>query len=209
MQLLAHRDGFSPAKSPTVIMACTDSQDEIGWLQALDDQAPNVDVVDDYEAERKEILAIQVRRRWRTCTHTHTHTTDPHARARGQGPNFHFTLGDYVAKTLLGAVDDLYDGLDEAKLSKVASCGPRARSRDRRSNQMIPLLAVLVIASFVLAVSGVRRRCVRACARTRAQARLNEYMGVAAGNGASMRNLHQLPAQQQAKDNQAQCCAVM
>lgn len=92
-QLLQTRGGYRPAKCPTAIMACTDSEAEVGWLNELDDSIQNLDVIDDYRSEREEVLRVQGRR-------------------------FPFTAGDYVVKTLLGAIDPLYDNLDEKKLSR-------------------------------------------------------------------------------------------
>jgi len=90
-QLLSSRDGLDPARCPTTIMACTDNDAEIRWLNQIDDQVPHVDVVDDYISERKEVTKVQ-------------------------GRDFPFSRGDYVVKTLLGAIFDIYDGLDESKL---------------------------------------------------------------------------------------------
>jgi len=91
--LLTNRDGINPERCPTTIMACTDSEHEIGWLNQLDDTVPSVDVIDDYQAEREEVLARQ-------------------------GRNFHFTQGDYIVKTLIGPIDKIYDELDEKRLNK-------------------------------------------------------------------------------------------
>lgn len=82
----------NPQKSPTTIMACTDNEYEIGWLNDLDDKVPYLDVLDDYQAERQEIL-------------------------KAQGEGFPFSKGDYIVKTLLGPIDPIYDNLDEDKLS--------------------------------------------------------------------------------------------
>ncbi|KAJ3317255.1 hypothetical protein HDU76_001261 [Blyttiomyces sp. JEL0837] len=54
--------------------------------------APCVDVVDDYMSERNEVLKVQ-------------------------GWDFPFSWGDYVTKTLLGAIDGYFDSMDEARLS--------------------------------------------------------------------------------------------
>eukprot|EP00808_Paulinella_micropora_P016168 g61033.t1 len=82
-----------PAFFPVVIMACTDNDDEIAWLNGLDDKCPNCDVVDDYLTERKDILKVQ-------------------------GEAFKFSQGDYVVKTLLGSINPIYDNLDERKLNR-------------------------------------------------------------------------------------------
>lgn len=91
--LLMTRDGLRSEKCPTCIMACTDSDYEIGWMNELDDKVPNIDVIDDYQAERQEVLGCQ-------------------------GQSFHFSKGDYIVKTLVGPIDPIYDTLDEKKLNK-------------------------------------------------------------------------------------------
>lgn len=92
-KLLMTRDGENPERCPTTIMACTDSEHEMGWLNNLDDDVPNLDVVDDFQAERGEVLAKQ-------------------------GRGFPFSMGDYMVKTMIGPIDPLYDELDEKKLNK-------------------------------------------------------------------------------------------
>lgn len=52
--LLKTRGGHRPIKCPTAIMACTDSEAEVGWLNRMDDTIENLDVVDDYRAEKEE-----------------------------------------------------------------------------------------------------------------------------------------------------------
>jgi len=91
--LIKGRDGFPSHRCPTAIMACTDSEYEIGWLNRLDDAAAHLDVVADFETERKEIMGVQ-------------------------GPGFRFTQGDYVVKTMLGPLISFYDNLDERKLTR-------------------------------------------------------------------------------------------
>lgn len=91
-QLLKTRNGFPSSRCPTSIMACTDAEDEIGWLNKLDDEINHFDVVDDYASERDEIKKVQ-------------------------GHNFPFSKGDYIVKTLLGSMEPLYDNLDEAAMT--------------------------------------------------------------------------------------------
>ena len=69
------------------ILACTDDDASVAYLNDVDRDVPNVDVSDDYSSEKKEVL-------------------------RAQGSNFHFTYGDYVVKALLGSVDPYFDQLD-------------------------------------------------------------------------------------------------
>ncbi|MFK0569891.1 hypothetical protein [Endozoicomonas sp.] len=82
-----------PARCPTSIMACTDNKEEIGWLNKLDDSAPYLDVLDDYESEKNEVLTAQKNK-------------------------ISFSKGDYIVKTLLGPIDELYDNLDEKRLTR-------------------------------------------------------------------------------------------
>jgi hypothetical protein len=69
------------------IMACTDDDASVSYLNEADRDIPRVDVTDDYDSERKEIL-------------------------RAQGEEFAFSFGDYVVKSLLGPIDDSFDKLD-------------------------------------------------------------------------------------------------
>ena len=81
------------SKGPNVyvqIMACTDDDDSVAWLNEADRDIPLVDVTDDFFSERSEVL-------------------------KAQGANFHFTPGDYLVKALLGPIDPYFDGLDEPK----------------------------------------------------------------------------------------------
>lgn len=81
-----------PHRCPTSIMACTDNENEVGWLNQLDGRAPYMDVLDDYESEKAEVMAAQNNR-------------------------IRFTKGDYIAKTLLGPIDEIYGNLDGKKLT--------------------------------------------------------------------------------------------
>lgn len=81
-----------PKNTFVSIVACTDDEASVGYLNELDREVPGLDVVDDYESEKKEILAAQ-------------------------GAKFPFSFGDYVVKTLLGSIDPSMDALDEKKLS--------------------------------------------------------------------------------------------
>jgi len=77
---------------PVTIIACTDDDDCIGYLNEWDKKIPNLDVVDDYRSEKKEIQGRQ-------------------------GKNFPFSFGDYVVKILMGGVDSWFDDLDEKKVT--------------------------------------------------------------------------------------------
>ena len=69
-------------------LACSDQELDIGYLNTLDVEIPNVDVLDDYISERKEVLDAQ-------------------------GSDFHYTFGDHVARLLLGPLFPEIDALDE------------------------------------------------------------------------------------------------
>lgn len=70
------------------IMACTDDDKVMSYLNKIDKNVKFVDVLDDYENEKKEIL-------------------------EARGRNFIFNLGDYIVKTLVGPMDPELDNLDE------------------------------------------------------------------------------------------------
>ena len=72
----------------TSIVACTDDEDSIDYLDKWDREIKNLDVVDDYRNEKDQI-------------------------SYAKGPNFPFSFGDYVVKSLLGPVDSELDKLDE------------------------------------------------------------------------------------------------
>ncbi|CAF3342735.1 unnamed protein product [Rotaria sp. Silwood2] len=74
------------------IIACTDDDECMSYLNNWDKDIPNLDVVDDYRNEKKEILACQ-------------------------GKSFPFSYGDYVVKMLMGCIDPWFDELDEKKLT--------------------------------------------------------------------------------------------
>lgn len=83
-KFLKHRD-------PNIyisILACSDKERDVGYLNKLDKKIPNLDVLDDYRSERKEVL-------------------------KKQGKHFPYSFGDHVARMLLGPVYQKYDQLDE------------------------------------------------------------------------------------------------
>ena len=69
------------------ILACTNDKRELKWLDEFDKQFPEIDVMDDYESERKQVL-----RKRRVTT---------------------FNKADYVVKGLLGPVVKRFDKMDE------------------------------------------------------------------------------------------------
>ena len=70
------------------IAACTDDVNVMNYLNEMDGKIPFVDIVDDYQSERAQILAVQ-------------------------GKNFPFSHGDRVVKILLGSIDPYFDAMDE------------------------------------------------------------------------------------------------
>ncbi|KAJ3032483.1 hypothetical protein HDV00_007448 [Rhizophlyctis rosea] len=71
-----------------IFVACTDDDNAIAYLNQWDTSIKNVDVIDDYWNERREVLRVQ-------------------------GEGFMFSKGDWVCKILLGSVDTEIDHLDE------------------------------------------------------------------------------------------------
>lgn len=92
------------------ILACTDEDDVMSYLNGWDRDLPRLDVVDDYYSERKEILCVQ-------------------------GNNFVFSFGDYVVKMLMGSVDKWFDGLDEEKVY----IGTTTPSVDQSVHNQVPV----------------------------------------------------------------------
>ena len=75
-------------------MVCTEDDDAIEYLNKWDNYMKNIDVVDDYYTEKAQIL-------------------------KSQGKNFSFTMGDYIAKLMLGSVNSYYDNLDKKKICNI------------------------------------------------------------------------------------------
>lgn len=75
------------------IIACTDDDNVLAYLDNWDNEIPRLDVADDYNNERDQIMRIQ-------------------------GRNFPFSFGDYIVKCMLGSVDDWFDKLDEIPISR-------------------------------------------------------------------------------------------
>jgi hypothetical protein len=71
------------------IVACTDDVETMKYLDKIDNSIDNLDVVDDFISERKQIKKMR-------------------------GKDFSFTFGDYIAKILLGSIDPELDELDES-----------------------------------------------------------------------------------------------
>lgn len=69
-------------------LACSDNEEDIGYLNELDNTIPNIDTLDDYLSEKKEVK-------------------------RAQGNNFKYTYADHIARLLLGPICPELDKLDE------------------------------------------------------------------------------------------------
>jgi hypothetical protein len=80
--------GSKPKGVHVQVVACTDDEQAVAYLNEIDGDVPDLDVCDDYLSEKKEVL-------------------------EAQGKQFHFSLGDYVTKCLLGPIDPFFDSLDE------------------------------------------------------------------------------------------------
>jgi len=84
--VLKHRKPID--KTFVTIIACTDDEYALKYMNKWDVQIPNLDVVDDFESEKKEIYEMK-----RTQTA--------------------FSFGDYIAKILLGSFVREIDEMDE------------------------------------------------------------------------------------------------
>jgi hypothetical protein len=97
-RMLANR--LNPGKSVVNFLVCTDNDKEVAYLEyleSIDRDCPNVDEVDDYDTERRQILA--------------------------SGRVKTFSVGDYVVKAIIGGARADVDQLDEtAALSHPAPC---------------------------------------------------------------------------------------
>jgi len=91
-------------------IACTNDLQTVAYLNNFfDKKIPYIDVLDDYRSERAEVLAVQ-------------------------GKNFPFSYGDYVAKLLMGSVDQWFDKLDEKKVKLVHPPTDQERRFTRRNS---------------------------------------------------------------------------
>lgn len=86
--LMSRNSSHHHPKSYVSIVACTDDENAIGYLNNWDKTIQLVDVIDDYHSEKAEVLHYQ-------------------------GIRFPFSFGDYVVKALVGSVDRWFDKLDE------------------------------------------------------------------------------------------------
>lgn len=81
----------------TTIVACTDDDESVDYLNRWDRELPNLDVVDDFRNERAEIRNVK-------------------------GKNFPFSFGDYVVKSLVGSIDPELDNMDEVPPKRKSKC---------------------------------------------------------------------------------------
>lgn len=72
----------------TTIIACTDDDASVSYLNEWDRMIRNLDVIDDFRSEREEIK-------------------------REKGSHARFSFGDYVVKSLIGSIDPTMDRMDE------------------------------------------------------------------------------------------------
>ncbi|KAJ3057790.1 hypothetical protein HDU98_006064 [Podochytrium sp. JEL0797] len=106
----------APGHVLVAFLTCTDDDAEIGYLEHWDREIRDLDVIDDYYTERRQILAVQ-------------------------GQQFAFSRGDWVCKMLLGCIDTEIDGLDERRIGglgvpTVPNAGmSRSGSRSSRNSQ--------------------------------------------------------------------------
>ena len=74
-------------------LACSDQECDVGYLNKLDKKIPNIDTLDDYQSELKEVKSAQ-------------------------GKKFKYSFGDHIVRLLLGPLCTELDKLDEKKLGK-------------------------------------------------------------------------------------------
>ena len=95
-----------PLSCHVQIMACTDEEAVMDYLNRADDSIQRLDVTDDYASEREEVL-------------------------KAQGRSFAFSRGDWIVKAMLGPVLPYFDELDgsgkerERRNKAMALCGGR------------------------------------------------------------------------------------
>eukprot|EP00754_Rhynchopus_humris_P047121 Rhum_TRINITY_DN6666_c0_g1::Rhum_TRINITY_DN6666_c0_g1_i1::g.20533::m.20533 len=90
------------------ILACTEDDTQVEWLNDFDDATDGIDVVDDYYSERKEVLAA--------------------------GKVRQFKRSDWAIKALLGPISSKYDKLDE-RVPNFRPLGSKHAARQARKEQ--------------------------------------------------------------------------
>ncbi len=83
----AHYLNKRPSNVYTTIIACTDDINSIGYLNGLDRELPRLDICREYRSEYEEVR-------------------------NAKGSRFKFSYGDYIAKSLIGSIDDELDKYD-------------------------------------------------------------------------------------------------
>lgn len=80
----------NPAANPLTLLSCSDDDSEVEWMKVVEEEAPFCSELDDYVAEKAEVLA-------------------------DQGSAFPFTKGMWIISMLVGAINpyDL-DAMDES-----------------------------------------------------------------------------------------------
>lgn len=86
------------------ILACTTNEKNMEWLDDIDVNIKNIDVIDDYLSERDQILKVQ-------------------------GKDFTYTHGDHILKMLLGPILEKYDEIDEKKMKPL-----NAKSKSKKKS---------------------------------------------------------------------------
>lgn len=81
----------------TTILACTDDDSTVEYLDNWDKQLHNFDLVDDYYSERERIQ-------------------------NAQGKSYRFSYGDYVVKILLGSIDKSIGAMDGSSADYRKTC---------------------------------------------------------------------------------------
>merc|ERR1712048_971560 len=89
------------------LLACSDQDRDIAWMNDLDDEFGEVDCTDDYESEKKEVLGVGL--------------TDK------------FEKSDWLMKALLGPVSKKFDAWDEAKRGAIASSQVSQKTKEEKS----------------------------------------------------------------------------
>lgn len=74
-------------------LACSDNEDDVGYLNDLDKDIPNIDTLDDYISELKEVRKVQ-------------------------GKDFKYSFSDHIVRLLLGPICSEMDKLDEERINK-------------------------------------------------------------------------------------------
>lgn len=100
-------------------VACTSDLKVVAYLNDWDKTIPRVDVVDDYLSEKTEILRVN--------------------------PNIIFTFGDYVVKSLIGAIDPEFDNMDESRRNIYGSENKRSSSSGVASQQKTPQQCCIIL----------------------------------------------------------------